>query len=273
LGGGVAVWLGTIGNLARSCHLAIRSIKFICDNYAAIWSVRRGLTPSVFHRTEIDFNLIETIKYLEKEWCHNIDISYEWVKGITDRLNHPFSQNESLNIETNALADIIQMEVNGSTVETHECAHWELETVSLRINGSKITSNMKQKLQAQLHEGELRDYILEREERNEETFNNISWEAHGTAFCRLSRNRRIAISKACYNLWYTGVRHQLYYHEVRPLCMCHNQVEDRRHVIACPSNRAESWSKVKKSMERWKLPNDIWIVVEQGMLYYTEKPT
>jgi hypothetical protein len=85
-------------------------------------------------------------------------------------------------------------------------------------------------------------------------------------------------SKVCYNLWHTGVRHQFFYQEVRPCCMCHNQVEDWRHVIMCSSldaalNKAESWSKIKKSMERWKLPNNFWIAVEKRMLSYTENPS
>jgi hypothetical protein len=72
------------------------------------------------------------------------------------------------------------MEVNGSILAKPECAHWELETVSLRINGSTITSNMKQKRQAQLQYGDLRYYLLERQEWNEDTFKNISWESYGT---------------------------------------------------------------------------------------------
>jgi hypothetical protein len=182
--------------------------------------------------------------------------------------DRPLSRNKRLNNEADKLADIIQLEVNGSAVVKTERAHWALETLSLRSNGSKITSNMKQKLKAQLHDGDLLDCLLERED----TFNNISWEACDTAFLRLSINRCITISKVCYNLWYTGVRNQLYYQEVRPCCMCRNKVEDWWHVITCPSldaalNRA-SRRKVKKSMGRWKLQNDFWIAVGKGMLSY-----
>jgi hypothetical protein len=111
-----AAGLGALGTLYPSGHLAIRSVKFICDNYAAILTGRRGLAPSVFHRTESEFDLIATIKYLEKEWCHDIDIYFEWVKEHADILKHPLSRNERLNIEANELADIIQMEATGSTV-------------------------------------------------------------------------------------------------------------------------------------------------------------
>jgi hypothetical protein len=147
--------------------------------------------------------------------------------------------------------------------------------MSLKINGSKIKSNMKQNLQSQLHDGDLMDYLLEREDWTGITFDKIAWEAYGTAFRRLSRNRWIATSKACYNIWHTGVRHQYYYQEVRPCCMCRNPVEDWRHVLACPSldaalNKAESRRLVKKSMQKWKLPNDFWITVKKGVLSYTE---
>jgi hypothetical protein len=36
--------------------------------------------------------------------------------------------------------------------------------------------------------------------------------------------------------------------------------------------RLVEYSRVKKSMERWKLPNDFWIAVEKGMLSYNENP-
>jgi hypothetical protein len=74
---------------------------------AALLAGRRGLTPSVFHCTESDFDLIATIKYLEKGWFHDIDTSYDWVKGHTDQINHPLSRNQRLNIEADELADII----------------------------------------------------------------------------------------------------------------------------------------------------------------------
>jgi hypothetical protein len=48
-------------------------------------------------------------------------------------------------------------------------------TSSLRINKSKITSNMKQKLQSQqhVHDGDLMHYLLEHEEWTDITFHKI----------------------------------------------------------------------------------------------------
>jgi hypothetical protein len=32
------------------------------------------------------YNLVATIKYLEKEWCHNVEVTYQRVKGHVDLL-------------------------------------------------------------------------------------------------------------------------------------------------------------------------------------------
>jgi hypothetical protein len=85
--GGIAAVLGVIGTLSRSGMKRIRGVTLICDNSAAVLASKRDLTPSVFHHTESDFDLIATIKNLEKEWCRDIIISYSWVRGHADRLD------------------------------------------------------------------------------------------------------------------------------------------------------------------------------------------
>jgi hypothetical protein len=29
--------------------------------------------------------------------------------------------------------------------------------------------------------------------------------------------------------------------------------------------RADSWSKLKKAMEKWNIPNDVWMAIQKGM--------
>jgi hypothetical protein len=69
--GGIATGLGVLATLSRPGLILIRSVTLICDNPAAVLASKRDLTPSVFHRTESDFDLITTIKYLEEEWCRD----------------------------------------------------------------------------------------------------------------------------------------------------------------------------------------------------------
>jgi hypothetical protein len=179
-------------------------------------------------------------------------------------------------IEVNALADQIHMEAVGPRAAP-QCAHWEVDGASLFIQGIKITSNMKHKMKSRLHNREAKEYLIEREEWTSMVFDSVAWDSYGVECRWMSRNRRIAVSKACYNIWHTGVKHHLYCHEVRPGCMCHNEKGDWWHVLSCPSldaalHRAESWKKLKKSMERWKLPQDLWTAVEMGIWSYIKMP-
>jgi hypothetical protein len=74
--GGIAAGLGILGTLSQSGMICIQGVTLICDNSAAVLARKRDLMPNVFYRTESNFDLIATIKYLEKEWCRDIIISY-----------------------------------------------------------------------------------------------------------------------------------------------------------------------------------------------------
>jgi hypothetical protein len=36
--------------------------------------------------------------------------------------------------------------------------------------------------------------------------------------------------------------------------------------------RTDSWSKLKKAMDKWKIPNDVWIAIQKGMQHYMQHP-
>jgi hypothetical protein len=108
-------------------------------------------------------------------------------------------------------------------------------------------------------------------------FESIDWTNYSSAFKRLLKGRETAVAKATHNLWHTGTRHQQYLGEAKPCCMCNCETEDWRHVITCGSidaslDRAASWGKLRKSMERWHLPPDFWTTTEKGVNHYTERP-
>jgi hypothetical protein len=85
--GDVAVGLAVLGTIIRSGLINIASMTFLCNNKYAVLSTNRPLTDSIFHRIEVDHNLIITIKDLQENWCRGMDITYEWVKGYYDDLN------------------------------------------------------------------------------------------------------------------------------------------------------------------------------------------
>jgi hypothetical protein len=74
--GGIIAGLTVLGTLLRAGQINSRSIKFICNNSAAILASKRDLTQSIFHRIEGDHNLIANMKYLQHKWCINTEVTY-----------------------------------------------------------------------------------------------------------------------------------------------------------------------------------------------------
>jgi hypothetical protein len=154
--GGIIAGLAAISLLHRSGLVCIRHIKFMCNNSASIIAARRTVTQSIFHRLESDYDMIFTMKFLQGNWCKDYEITYEWVKGHVDRGNEEPNKEEILNIEVYALCDVICNEAMGPLAAQGNCAQRESEVCRLFIMGSKITSNMKGKLQSQVHEKYMR---------------------------------------------------------------------------------------------------------------------
>jgi hypothetical protein len=62
--GGIASGIASIGTLVRSGKIKVKTVRCLCDNEASIKACRRKCTQSVFHRTEVDHDLILKIHFL-----------------------------------------------------------------------------------------------------------------------------------------------------------------------------------------------------------------
>jgi hypothetical protein len=72
--GGICAGMAFIGTMARLGKINIRSVRFVCDNEAAVNRCNQKQTKSVFHNTEGDWDLVSTCRYLKRKWCDNIDV-------------------------------------------------------------------------------------------------------------------------------------------------------------------------------------------------------
>jgi hypothetical protein len=147
----------------------------------------------------------------------------------------------------------------------------------LFIQGTKNTSGMKQQQASQLSEEKLKDYVIEKKKCTLHTFASVTLRDYKIAFKRLSKNRQVNISKACFNLWHMGRENGWYYGGKKSGCMCNSPEEDWIHILTCPSidacmSREESWAKARKAMAQWNIPNDFWTEMEKGLHGYTWAP-
>jgi hypothetical protein len=77
------------------------------------------------------------MKFLQGDWCKDYNITYEWVNGHADRVNEDPNKKERLNIEADALCDIIRNEATGPHAARGNCALRESEVCALLIMGQK----------------------------------------------------------------------------------------------------------------------------------------
>jgi hypothetical protein len=95
---------------------------------------------------------------------------------------------ERLNIEADIQADAIRAQARGTIAARPNCPHWNIEEASLFIRGSKVTSDMNTQLTSQIHDGNLRYFLIQKESWSTQIFNAIDWNASERALRRLSKN-------------------------------------------------------------------------------------
>jgi hypothetical protein len=107
---------------------------------------KQPLTDSIFHRVEGDHDLVSTIKDLQENWCRGLTITYDWVKGHADDFNRELNRAERLNVLADEQCDIVRQHASGPRSARSSAGLWDSETCALFIQGSKITSRMKERL-------------------------------------------------------------------------------------------------------------------------------
>jgi hypothetical protein len=153
----------------------IRSIRFICDNESAVNAARRPKSESIFHDTTCDWDLISTIQDLIVRWCKGIALSFHWVKRQEDRIDLPLKRDEKLNTEADIQADVIGSQACGPIAARPNCPHWDTYAGSLFIEGSKVTSDMKNQLTSQMHDDNMRSFLMQKESGSSQTLDSIDW--------------------------------------------------------------------------------------------------
>jgi hypothetical protein len=111
----------------------------------------------------------------QDEWCKEISTKVQWVKGHADKEDRALTRDERLNIEVDLLADKIREEVRVPYGARPNCPHWTVEKATLLIQGTKVTSSVKQQLASQLLDIKLKDYIIEKEKWTQYTFDSVAW--------------------------------------------------------------------------------------------------
>jgi hypothetical protein len=128
----------------------------VYDNKAAVKRCNQKLTSSIYHTTESDWDLPKAHHSLCEEWCRDIPTKVQWVKGHTNCEGRELTRDKRLNIEAYLLADETHTNTRGPYGAIPNCSHWPVKKGTLFIQGTKVTSGMKQQLASLLSDGKLK---------------------------------------------------------------------------------------------------------------------
>jgi len=109
--------------------------------------------------------------------------------------------------------------------------------VQLLHNHSVITSKWYTTMSKQKHNESLKQYILKKTKCHPRLFDKVDWEAHQSAFRRLTRFQQIGIAKIIHNLANTNRQNSLLYHTSSLCPLCQMKEETFEHVLTCSDTR------------------------------------
>jgi hypothetical protein len=133
--GGICAGLTAIGVLARYGRINLRSVRMVCNNEVAVKRCNQNRTASIYHNTESNWDLLKTYHTLCDEWCREIPIKVQWLKGHADREGRELTREERINIEADLLADETRANTRGLYGARPNFPHWPVERATFFIEG------------------------------------------------------------------------------------------------------------------------------------------
>jgi hypothetical protein len=107
-------------------------------------------------------------------------------------------------------------------------------------------------------------YILKKMKWSMRSFNLVNWDAHETAFQRLTRNRQITTAKLVHNLANTNRQNFLYY-QMSPNCPgCRLVEETFEHVLQCTCSQTAEFRQTQLSERRINTPTSVIDAIMHG---------
>jgi len=192
-------------------------------------SPKRGIYPLL----EVDYDLL----ILAKNFLATLPIKVKgtWVKG------HYKGDNRLIQHDLNAIVDTMaeQFRLNppmGFAPMTKPLFH-PLQVAALYVQGSMITSRLKQTIYERRFLEGLAHKIRKRYMLTESSFDRIDWDIFGKVFTSSSRFHKISLAKFVHGLWNTGEQKVRFHQDEHGLCPCCKAVQETTyHVFQCPES-------------------------------------
>ncbi len=229
-----------IAAVARNWGLRHRcSFRWLTDSRSALSKVyktnRRGCTAS---RQPFDSDLLSMIRSLLIEIRRVV--TFKWVKGHQDSLvsYEKLPRAARLNIDADFLAT--RYRLRGKSKSTRHIDHCPEQRVSISILGVRLTSQYDECIRYHINGYHLKQYMQDRKQWNEATWNMIDTGQFGQHFKRLTSSQQITHMKVVHDQLPLGIRRyqrsQSKDETLKTCPCCTNEDETSQHLWRCKEN-------------------------------------
>jgi hypothetical protein len=256
--GGLLAVLYLIYRVCSYYEIQTGKLLLYCDNKGALQNVfhskgKPGITPFM----DTDSELVEAARLLVSSIP--ITIMAEWVKG---HKTGPLETKHKLNHKADQLAGSFSKNPPHKFKAKHLPVAPPHYRVRLLYDNSVLTSKVYQVLSSRLHSTLLRAHIIKKGKWSQPTFDLINWEAHGSAFRCLTRDKQISTAKLIHQLNNTNRQNHLYYNTSATCPCCQEHEETCEHVLTCladdvHSHREEATQELATSLTKLATPSPV----------------
>jgi len=221
----------------------------LCDNKATLRRLAEH-SKSLRVRDQLDSEVDLFLVYRTWMQKNHVQCTHRWVKGHHDRTKslHEIDDEGLLNIEVDKLATKAYGCDNGGHTEPL-CTVFPEEVYSVSIDGSKVTSKIKQRVIDKCGEEAMVKYLLHKHQLSEGKLEGVNWVALAGYLKSMSPPLRASQVKLQHNWIPTN---SFLFQQRRVKCdkcpLCTSAVETASHVRCCtaPAMQQYRWARLAK---------------------------
>jgi hypothetical protein len=182
-------------------------------------------------------------------------IQWKWqhVKGHQDD-NTPVQHLDLLS-RLNVQMDLAAKQHWACTVGTQLDVPIEGEPWQVRVEGRKITSQLRESLRQHATAPKALEYWRAKKRFKHTSVQNIDWQSFGAAMRSTPTNRQRWVSKTTSGFCATGIMMHRRKERSSPACPRCGMVEDVEHIWRCQHETYELWSKAMNNLNQWLVDN------------------
>ena len=214
------------------------TIVAYCDNMECVHKINTSLSPmrGTSRYITADYDIESLLRHIIQ--TQRVTVSAEWVKSHQDDTKEPeeLTYNAQLNIAADELAEYAY---DSCPPSQEKFPPFPTTIISLRIDGIRVTSKLKNQIEDAIHLESIRTYRSNKYGWDQQTWESIDWSAFEIAIKHQKPGLKRFLHRFTCEWLPVGARTKFYQHNQNAKCVSCNSVHDEScvHIFQCPNQR------------------------------------